>query len=467
MKMNHDTEARYCKYLKILEQKPAYRSAFEESCDKYFGQEGTQMPIDTRLYLMTFTPTMISYVNWVLHQAAATGKNRLYFLSRDGYQMYLIAKRLVEMRKIPIECRYLYVSRFSMRIPEYYLAIEKSIDSICVGGIDVTPLKIVKRGGLTEEECRNTMAELGMEDAQNEILNYRQVLQFKEKLRTSRYLKKYVYRHSKESYSNAVGYLKQEGLCRDGDFAIVDSGWIGTLQRSVETLVQSVNPDIRVEGYYFGMYEYPPHISQNQFHAYYFSAKKGLNRKACFSNSLFETILSSEEGMTMRYEKTENGYVPVCDEQKNPNAGQMKGNIEALKLYLQQLDMEQEEAFDLKSDRKLVQQLMTTFMSNPTMLEYECYGKNLFSDDVLDGAYKEVAADLTWEQIKNQRLWNKLLIVAGIKRATIHESAWLEGSAVKASGGQAGKLTSELRHIRRYKRCIYFRKQLKRKFIPE
>lgn len=462
MKMNRDREKRYCKYLKILEQNQAYRSAFKKSCDEYLGQVGTQMPIDTRLYLMTFAPTMVSYVNWVLYQAVQTGKNRLYFLSRDGYQMHLIAKRLVEIKKIPIECRYLSVSRFSMRIPEYYLAIEKSIDSICVGGIDVTPVKIIKRGGLTEEECKNTIAELGMEHEQNKILNYRQVIQFKEKLRTSRYLKKYVYQHSKESYSNAIGYLKQEGLCRDGDFAIVDSGWIGTLQRSIETLVQSVNPNIRVEGYYFGMYEYPQNISRNQFHAYYFSAKKGLNRKACFSNSLFETILSSDEGMTMRYEKTENGYVPVWDEQKNPNVRQMKENIEALKLYLQQLNMGKDEAIDWKSDRKLVQKLMTTFMSKPTMLEYECYGKNLFSDDVLDGAYKEVAADLTWEQIKNQRLWNKFLIVTGIKSATIHESAWLEGSAVKASGGQTGKLASELRHIRRYKRCIYFRKQLKR-----
>lgn len=85
-----------------------------------------------------------------------------------------------------------------------------------------------------------------------------------------------------------------------------------------------MNPDIEVQGCYFGMYEYPTGSSHEKFHSYYFSPESGLVRKSCFSNSLFETIVSSLEGMTKSYDKVENGYAPVMNDAHNPNADQMK-----------------------------------------------------------------------------------------------------------------------------------------------
>lgn len=469
--MNDNPSDRYDEYLAVLDKSRVYRKAFDKTCEAFFLKNGKQMKIENKLYLMVFAPTLVEFVNWVINQAIQDGKDRLYFLSRDGYQMYLIAKRLIEIKKVSIDCRYLHVSRYSMRIPGYHLNIEKSIDSICVGGIDVTLLKILKRGGLTEDECKKIIKELHLETEQNKILNYRQVMRLKEQLRTSKNLKTYIKIHSIEAYDSARGYLKQEGLCRDNKFAIVDSGWIGTLQCSIETLLQSVNPEIKVDGYYFGMYEYPPDADTNRFHAYYFSARKGINRKACFSNSLFETIVSADEGMTTGYEKKENKYIPVFHEKRNPNAEQMKRNVEALEIYLQELKSLDDICQSEKCSQELAEQLLTKFMSNPTMLEYECYGKNLFSDDVLEGCYKEVAAYLTWEQIKNQRFLNKLLIISGIKKEIIYESAWLEGSAVRAvDDGEFADATkkekillSEFKHIRAYKRLVFLRKQMKRK----
>lgn len=66
----------------------------------------------------------------------------------------------IKQKHLNIECKYLHVSRFSMRLPGYHFNMEKSIDSICVGGIDVTPLKILRRAALTDEECQNILNEL-------------------------------------------------------------------------------------------------------------------------------------------------------------------------------------------------------------------------------------------------------------------------------------------------------------------
>ncbi len=74
---------------------------------------------------------------WVIDEAVKRGKNRIYFLSRDGYQMYIAAKKIIAYRKIDIKCKYLHVSRYSMKIPTYHMNIDKSIDSICTGGMQV------------------------------------------------------------------------------------------------------------------------------------------------------------------------------------------------------------------------------------------------------------------------------------------------------------------------------------------
>ncbi len=475
-------DSRYDEYTAILAENPVYRHAFEGACEEYLRRNGKQMPLDSRLYLMVFAPSLIGFVNWVMEQAAAAGKDRLYFLSRDGYQMYLIGRQLSAYRNLPVDCRYLHVSRYSMRIPGYHLNMEKCIDSICVGGIDVTPLKILRRGALTEEECRLVIKELHLEAIQNKVLNFRQVTGLKERLAVSGSLKKYIRKHSLAAYDKAIGYLKQEGLCKDSRYAIADSGWVGTLQCSIEGLVQSINSGIEVEGYYFGMYELPEGAKRERFHPYYFSAVHGTARKARFSNSLFETIVSAEEGMTLAYGEENGKYVPIVLERGNPNAGQLRRNAEALELFLHQLgtecgsscgqDGKRENGFGKKTEDngvEFAERLLGKFMSEPTALEYDCYGKDFFSDDVFDDCQREAAAKLTWEQIKDQRLLSKLLTISGMKKAVIHESAWLEGSAFGAAYRQDAfgasdperRLRAEWRHIRRYKSFIYLRKQLK------
>ena len=111
----------------------------------------------------------------------------------------------------------------------------------------------------------------------------------------------------------------------------------------------------------------------------------------------------------------------------------------------------------MADNKKFIAELMKKFMSEPTALEYECYGKNLFSDDVTDEDQKKAAADLTRKEIRDQRLLQKLLIMTGIKKAVIRESAWLEGSAF-GTLGEGRKLLFELRHIRLYKGFVSFRK---------
>ena len=49
---------------------------------------------EKEIYERVLAPTLYEFVVWVLQEALQSGKKRLYFLARDGYQMYLAAQQL-------------------------------------------------------------------------------------------------------------------------------------------------------------------------------------------------------------------------------------------------------------------------------------------------------------------------------------------------------------------------------------
>lgn len=392
----------------------------------------------------------------MLDRAADSGKKRLYFLSRDGYQMYLIAVRLAELRHLQIECRYLHVSRYSMRLPQYHLDPDKCIDRICTGGIDVTPERILQRAALSPEEASEVLRAMGWQDRQQDILNYRQIQRMKQLLRSRTDISRYVAKHSSEEYENAMGYLEQEGLLSDVPYAIVDSGWVGTMQESIQALVQSRRPESGIEGYYFGLYELPEGADAGSYHAWYFSPGGGLRRKAHFSNSLFETVCSAEEGMTVCYREKGGSFLPVKEPAGNPNGAQIRRNLAALQEFLGELENVPAAWTILPTARMRVEKLFTLFMARPTETEVLAYGDSLFSDDVREGNRKKAAAELTEQEIRDQRLLSRLLIAAGVREAAIRESAWIEGSIVRC-----GKhVRRNLAHAGLYKYIVFAKKYI-------
>lgn len=449
MREQSKEEDRLQKYRNLLQSGSCYASAIAKT------EAGRELTTDTRLYLYTMVPVLTGFVNWVLDEAARSGKKRLYFLSRDGYQMYLIARRMTRLRQLSVECRYLHVSRYSMRIPQYHLNLDGGLDRICTGGIDVTLERILRRAALSPEETAEVVKDIGWQDRYRDILNYRQVRELKQMLRERTGILQYIEKHSFSEYGNAMGYLEQEGLLSDISYAIVDSGWVGTLQESIRALVQSRRPELAVEGYYFGMYEIPKGVDPKTYHAYYFSHCHGLRRKVCFSNSLFETICSADEGMTLYYREENGRYNPVTDMTSNPNGQQMRRNLAALEEFLTVID---EDIFgEAGNDIYLTERLFHLFMAYPAETEVLAYGDNLFSDDVLEGNLKKAAAELAEKEITDQWFLSKLLIMTGIKKAVIKESAWIEGSIVRC-----GKhVKRNLLHARWYKYFVFARKQMK------
>ena len=55
---------------------------------------------EKEIYERVLAPTLYEFVVWVLQEALQSGKKRLYFLARDGYQMYLAARQLCKQYEL-------------------------------------------------------------------------------------------------------------------------------------------------------------------------------------------------------------------------------------------------------------------------------------------------------------------------------------------------------------------------------
>lgn len=397
-----------------------------------------------------FAPVAVEFIVWVLTQAVTDKKRRLYFLARDGYLMYHVARQLSAEYGYDLDLRYLKVSRYSMRTACYSQLGCGCIDLICSGGIDITFEKIMKRSALTGEEACEIAKLAGFSGNEKKILSDRQLLQLKKTLQRIPLFFEYVFAHSGKSHKAATGYLKQEGLMENIPYAIVDSGWIGTLQQSIEQLVKRP-----VDGYYFGLYEIPRNADILRYKAFYFMPKTNIRRKAWFSNCLFETVFSAPEGMTIGYCASEDTggspyYKPIESRDKNPNNSRILQNKNLLKKYGEAYAKEKPS----KAGAKLAEKICVLFMGSPKPFEAEMFGSLLFCDDVLELQMQPVAADITDKDLRDWGICHKLLIKAGILQRNPKKSAWPEGSITLLGKSVKKHLLQE----RIYKYLIYLRK---------
>lgn len=408
---------------------------------------------------LVMAPVMSWFILWVIREAAAAGKKRLYFLARDGYSMYRLAKIVCKRAGINLECRYLYCSRYAWRGAEYHLLKEDSLKYICLGGIDVTARKLMARAGLSPEEIEEAAGQLGLTERLDEPLSYRKLREMEQLFRGCPSFLNSLEAHAVQKYPFVCGYLEQEGLLEEVPYALVDSGWTGSMQKSLQNLLHSMGCEKNLEGYYFGLYEYPAGMPRKDYHCWYFSPESHIRRKVHFSNSLFECIFSSPEGMTTGYLPCDEGYIPIFEREENPNVDYIQYTTVILEKYITMFLKLFPEAVDAPDgrERSVAEALLSEFMGNPAKWEADVFGRYVFCDDVIGERRQTVAAKLSLREIRKNRFFHRAVSLTRKKGIPVRESAWLEGSIALCENAGA----AELWHCVIYKYGLYIRKRIK------
>lgn len=339
-------------------------------------------------------PVIFDFVRWILDEALKRRISTLYFLARDGYTPYQIAKMIVEQAGYSISCKYLYCSRRSLRIPSYHLIGEETYELLSLGGYCVTANSLFDRGAISEEDRQRIAKELKMTDEERgKTLSKRELAEFSQKICKNRTYRTAVMTASKDAYPATVGYLRQEGLFEQETVAIVDSGWTGSMQRSLRQLLESDGFTGKIVGFYFGMYAKPKDEKDGEYLTYYFDHSGAVKDKVLFCNNLFECILSAPHGMTLAYVEKSGCFEPVLGNEPDRIAAELiKEQSRTILAYATKQFPKCQRAFDKNAALSETRNLLHRLMAKPSKEEAVAYGGFRFNDDIADGAETALAS---------------------------------------------------------------------------
>ena len=438
-------------YRKIIEKDPVFSEISRQMVSSGDGSFQEQMTC------FLLAPVAVSFAAWVLREAVGRKIDRVYFLARDGWQFYQAARALQKSWKLPVELRYLYCSRYSLRIPCYCLMGEEALGYICLRGMEVSFADMMARAGLDEGEAAAIAGKIGYREDIRKPIPLTQIPKFRERLLQCPLFLEEMQNISREAYRNAMDYFSREGLLEEGSFAIADSGWTGTTQQVLEQLLASGGRKRPLEGFYFGLYDLPPGADPLRYHTFYFSPAGNLRRKAEFSNSLFEAVFSAPHGMTVGYK--EGGTGPVLAAKRGLQADEMERQTAWIERYAECCGQKRVAADTSEKDARFIARLLRLFMSRPDRSEAEVYGNYRFSDDVTENRTHPLALPMTEDELLSGHILEKFRRLYLKRNLPVRESAWYEGSARLYSS----RASWHQRHYRRYKELIYLRKGLERK----
>ena len=341
-------------------------------------------------------PILFDYVWWVLVQAQIRGIKKLYFLARDGYTLKRIADLFCERFQLNISTEYLYCSRASFRMPTYHLIGEEAFDLLLQRGYRVTPKSVLQRAELSGSERRAIYEDCGIEESdEDQLLTHQQFDAYARRLKKSRLFRKYLYKKSTAAYQSAVGYLRQEGLFDQKIVAIVDSGWTGSMQRSLRQIMEFDGYCGKFIGFYFGMFALPKTAADGTYLTWYFDAEYNVRSKVNFCNNLFECLLAAPHGMTKGYRFSNRRYEPILNNRASEaELSFIRQQSDCICEYAQQrLSSISFQAFPERVLQKDTRKRLKRYMVYPTREEAAYYGHFLFCDDVTEAYHAALADD--------------------------------------------------------------------------
>jgi hypothetical protein len=411
-------------------------------CDRIKGCELTMNDVTIKqlndeLYTISKTitgPVLFDYVCWVLNESYARGIKKLYFAARDGYVLQKIAKQICEKYGLDIECRYLYCSRKALRMPTYHLIGDEAYDLLLMSGTSVTLRSLMERAELNENERRKVYAELDFYfDKEKEELSKLQLYTISKKIRESITYRGFIDQKSRQAYEPAMGYFIQEGLLDGNIIAIVDSGWTGSIQRSLRQLLESSGKHVNLIGFYFGMYVPPKEKADGEYLCWYFDHKSPKRYKILFNNNVLECMLSAPHGMTLNYKADgARGWEPVLNDNHHTNMLRLiETQINAILEYVNDsLSKANSIRFNAANTSSKARKLLQRVMVHPTRSEAEAIGTFAFCDDITEFYQRPLADESQTTALKNYMILPRIIrkLLRKKKKYEINELFWVYGT---------------------------------------
>lgn len=248
------------------------------------------------------------FSKWLHDSIKDVGIDNVYFFSRDG----LIMKQAFDAMYSDVKTHYLEVSRRALRVPILWMNYELEHVINMISPSKLISLTTIFDGvGLDINEYVDVIKKYGFE--LNTIFDRRDLLNNRNLNDLYSELGSDIENVSKQEYRLLVKYINQNKLA--GDFAIVDIGWSGGMQRYLIETLSKLGIRSHVRGYYIGVADYYkrniaviPSLDLNGYLFDFLHDENARDRRSAFVG-LFETLFLEQGGSVKNYREENKSIV--------------------------------------------------------------------------------------------------------------------------------------------------------------
>jgi len=268
-------------------------------------------------------PLFYGFVRWTLAEARRRGLRRLYFLARDGQIFLRIAHELQRHAAEPIECVYLPGSRLVFTGPAEFKDAE-SLAMLTMPNASFHSLRqTIVQLGLDETELRRALPPALASVPADDNLSPETRAQFAAWLlapERREWLRAGVNRRMEV----ARAYLASIGLRAGEPLGLVDTGWLGSMQRNLEILIGTSGQPAPLTGFYLGLLPppTPPTAGERVGYANAF-APLPLQREESHK-VLIELMAQSDEGQVVGFRRDGERWVPIAKDPGPVNLAEIR-----------------------------------------------------------------------------------------------------------------------------------------------
>lgn len=354
------------------------------------------------------------YSKWLHKSVKDSDIKDVYFFSRDG----LIMKKAFDALYNDVQTHYLEVSRRSLRVPILWMNYELSHVVNMISPSKLVSLTTIFDGvGLDINNYRSLIEKYGF--TFETTFDRKELLENKNLNSLYSELEADIETVSKKEYELLVKYIDQNHL--SGNFAIVDIGWSGGMQRYLIETLNKLGIDAGIKGYYIGVADYykrnkevVPDLDLNGYLFDFLHDKNAKDKRSAFVG-LFETLFLEQGGSVknyrvesenvtanrLPYEYLENGkptfeYRNVMDIQRGAldfikRFGGMDLNVSADTLYegLSETGLKPKKAdIDMFADFRFFDEGETLYLAKPKSIFYYIFHVGNLKRDFLSSRWK-------------------------------------------------------------------------------
>ena len=258
------------------------------------------------------SPLLVCFVSWVLKQAKKQSLKRLYFTSRDGQLLHIVARRLAPMLGLDdIELRYVYFSRASIARARCSTQMISQVwfrhRTAPVSGTD-----LLARIGLSFEDVvphlppDYTKSVIDTSPIEEEVFRE---LQSAAEL----HIQNYNNNQETEEESLLVQYMEEQGFMDNISYGFVDIGWRGSIHSSLNKVLLGQGYNKVFPGLFFGLQENQLEMKSYR-KAYFFDRERLLGINSIpYIMLMMETFCTADHGTVISYHKSDECIKPVLE----------------------------------------------------------------------------------------------------------------------------------------------------------